>query len=136
MGFSGTAGPQLAKVKVIFHQRQHTGKQQPFFPLGQLIRLHPDGTKHDRHPLFLGEDLAPLLQLCDINMRHLNGGQLANMDGRNHFFFLIVLIFQLHNAPYATAEQTVIFRGIVLRNGDVFNAEIGKLGFVAIPPNI
>ena len=69
-------------------------------------------------------------------MRHLNGGQLTNMDGRNHFFFLIVLIFQLHNAPDATAEQTVIFGGIVLRNGDVFNAEIGKLGFVAIPPNI
>ena len=61
VGFAGASRTQLTEVEVVFHKRQHTGKQKPAFAVIQLIRLITAGAQHDLKPLFFGEVLSAFL---------------------------------------------------------------------------
>ena len=143
MGFTGAARTKLTEVEVVLHQWQHTCQQEPFLPLVQLLRLITARTQHYIHPLVLREGFTPGAYFLNIDMRHLDGGQLADADRRNILllflpgFAIKVLhakgavtlgfIFQLNDAPDAAAEQTVIFFRVVVRNGHIGESQIGKL---------
>ena len=60
MGLSGAARSQLAKVKVVFHQRQKTGQKQPPLAVIEPVRFHSNRTQQHLNPLFLGEYFSPL----------------------------------------------------------------------------
>ena len=138
MGFTGAAGAKLAEVEIIFHQRQQTGQQKPLFPLGQLIRFVAAGAQHNVHPLLLRKGFAPLPHLVHVDVRHLDGGQSPDTDGRNILLFFLAafscakipvaftFIVQLHDAPDAAAEQPVEFLRVFVGDGDVGQAQIGK----------
>ena len=143
MGFTGAARTKLTEVEVVLHQWQHTCQQEPFLPLVQLLRLITARTQHYIHPLVLREGFTPGAYFLNIDMRHLDGGQLADADRRNILllflpgFAIKVLhakgavtlgfIFQLNDAPDAAAEQTVKFFRVVVRNGHIGESQIGKL---------
>ena len=143
MGFTGAARTKLTEVEVVLHQRQHTCQQEPFLPLVQLLRLITARAQHDIHPLVLREGFTPGAYFLNIDMRHLDGGQLANADRRNILLLFLPgfavkifhtkaavtfgFIFQLNDAPDAAAEQTVIFFRVVVRNGHIGEPQIGKL---------
>ena len=42
MRFTGAARPKLTEVEVVFNQRDHPEKKQPFLTIGKLFRLHAD----------------------------------------------------------------------------------------------
>ena len=113
MRFTGATWSQLAEVEVVLHQGDHTQEKQPLFPIGQLIRLHADGTQEHIDPFILGESLSTLLQLIKIHMRHLDGCQLPNTDKgfifllrltirKHNVRILLVVVFQLDDAPDTT----------------------------------
>ena len=108
MGLACTPRPQLAEVEVIFHQRKHASQQEPFLPLGKLVRLHAGGAEQNGDPLVLGKMLPSLLDLSQINVRHLNGSDLPDLDGRVMLVLFAELIVQLHDTPDPTTEQPVI----------------------------
>ena len=137
MGFTSAPGTQLTKVEVIFYQGNHSGDKQPFFTVVQLVRLHADGAQQYIHPLFLGECLAAGFQLADIHMGHLDGSELTDADRIAVFLILfVVLVFQLHNAPYAAAKQTVILLGVLVIDGDITQAQIGERSIELVLPDI
>ena len=80
MGLACTPRPQLTKVEVIFYQWQHPGQQEPLFPLGKLVRLHAGGAEQNGDPLVLGKMLPSLLDLSQINVRHLDRSDLTNLN--------------------------------------------------------
>ena len=108
MGLTRTPRPQLTKVEVIFYQWQHPGQHEPLFPLGKLVRLHAGGAEQNGDPLVLGKMLPSLLDLSQINVRHLNGSDLPDLDGRVMLVLFAELIVQLHDTPDPTTEQPVI----------------------------
>ena len=137
MGLAGAPRTQLAKVKVVFYQGNHSGNKQPFFAGIQCIRFHTNGAQQHIHPLFLCKCLTPRFQLLNIHMRHLNGSKLTNLDGIAIFlFFFVILVFQLHNAPNAAAEQAVILLGILVVNRHVTQTQIGERSIELVSPNI
>ena len=80
MGLACAPRPQLAEVEVIFHQRKHPSQQEPFLPLGKLVRLHTGRAEQDGDPLFLGKMFPSLLDLSQINVRHLDRSDLTNLN--------------------------------------------------------
>ena len=136
VGFAGASWPQLAEVEVVLHKRQHTDDEQPLLAVRKHIRLHAYGAQQHIHPLVLRERLPALFQFRDVYMGHLNGRELADADRRSVPVFFHVLVIQLHNAPDTAAEQPVKLGRILFINGDVFQAEIGKLGLVVVPLDV
>ena len=132
MGLTRASRTQLAEVEVVFNEGQHTRQEQPPLPVVQLVRLHADGAQEDLHPFLLSESLASLFQFLNVHMGHLDRRQLMDMDRGSVLFFLDILIVKLDNTPDTAAEQPVKFGGVFLRDRDSFDAEIGKLGFVAV----
>ena len=104
MRFTRASRAQLAEVEVVLHKRDHADEEQPFLTVGEHIRLHADGPQQHIHPFVLGKSFAALLQLVDVHMGHLDGGEFANADGRPIFVFFDVFIIQLDDAPDAAAE--------------------------------
>ena len=136
MGFSGASRSQLAEIEVVLHKRQHTDDEQPLLSVGKRIWLHADRAQQYIHPLILCERLAPLFQLGNIHMGHLDGRELTNADRCAVPVFFHELIIQLNNAPDTAAEQPVKFGRIFFINGDVFQTEVGELGLVVVPLDV
>ena len=143
MGFTGAARTKLAEVEVVLHQRQHTRQQKPLLPLVQLLRLIAARAQHHVHPLVLREGFTSSAHFLNVDMGHLDGGQLADADRRNILLLFLPwfavkifhtkgtvtlgFIFQLDDAPDTTTKQTVKFFRVVIRNGHIGEPQIGKL---------
>ena len=69
-------------------------------------------------------------------MRHLNGGQLHNANRTDFLILFDILVFELHNAPNTTAQQTIIFQRIIGMQRNTFKTPICKFSFIAVLLNV
>ena len=146
MGLTCASRSQLTKIKVVLNQWNHTGQEQPFLTICKFIRFHTDRTQKNIQPFIFGKSFSSLLQLVNINVRHLDWCQLTDTDWRNIFLLFLFrtkripinvlntkvivafyLIIQLNDTPDTTAEQTVKFFRVFIGNRYIANAQIRKL---------
>ena len=132
MRFTRGARAKLTEIEVVLNQWDHTGQQQPLLPLSKLVRFHAGRAEQNRDPLVLCECLPTISHFIQIDMGHLNGGQLPDADRIDLFVFLHVLIFQLQNTPNAAAKQTVKLLHILRQQWDALDAQVGELRLVPI----
>ncbi len=70
-------------------------------------------------------------------MRHLDGFQIADLDGISVFLFLLYeLIIQLDNAPDTTAKKAIVFFRILVFNRYLLKPKVGELREVLILLNV
>ena len=146
MGLTSAPRSQLTKIKVVLHQRNHTGQEQPFLTICKFIRLHADRTEKNIQPLIFSKGFSSLLQLVNINVRHLNRCQFTDTDWRNIFLLFLFgtkwisinilnakiivafhLIIQLNNTPDAATKQAIKFFRVFIGNRYITNSQIRKL---------
>ena len=146
MGLTCASRSQFTKVKVVLNQWNHTGQEQPFLTVCKFIRFHADRTEKNIQPFILGKGFSSLLQLVNINVRHLDRCQLTDTDWRNIFLLFLFgtkripinvlnakvivalnLIIQLNDTPDTTAEKAVKFFRVFVGNRYIANSQIGKL---------
>ena len=133
VGFTSRTRTQLTKVKVILHQRNHTGNQQPFHSLTETIRLQACGTKQNIHPFFLRKSFPAIFYLIHIHVRHLDGRQLPNTNGLRIFLiFLNKFILHLQDTPDTATEQSVIILHIIRMNRNPLYAKIRKSRLITV----
>ena len=92
--------------------------------------------EYDKRLSFIDEALKGcnlMLQLININVRHLDWLQVADLNGISILlFFLDELIIQLHDTPNAAAEQPVELLRILIFDRHLLQAQIGELREIAV----
>ena len=155
MGLTSASRSQLAKIKIILNQWNHTGQQQPFLTVCKLIWLHANRTKKNIKPLIFGKCFSSLLQFININVRHLDGRQLTDTDWRNVFLLFLFgakripinildakvivtldFIVKLDNTPDTTTKQAIKLFRIFIGNRNITDSQIRELCKEAVPFHI
>ena len=146
MRLTSASRSQLAKIEIILNQWNHTGQKQPFLAICKFIRLHANRSEKNIQPFIFGKGFSSLLQLININMRHLDRCQFTDTYRRNIFLLFLFgtqwipinvlnakvivtlnLIVQLNDTPDTTTEQSVKFFRVFVGNRYIANSQIGKL---------
>ena len=131
VALAGAAGSQFAGVVVVLDEGHHARQQMPFHALVQIGRLHAGRAAQHVQPLPLAKTTPALEQGLQIHVRHLDGLEVADSEGRA-LATLLEEVMQGDDAPDAPHQQLFELLDIAPRDLRVLDPQVGDQGLVEI----